>query len=57
MGFCAFGSEPVLWPHSACGSMVRYDRMFVVFALCERKKRQTKKRKYRSAEGKEAPTA
>jgi hypothetical protein len=37
--------------------MEPYDHMFVVFALCERKKRQTKKRKYRSAEGKEAPTA
>jgi hypothetical protein len=31
--------------------MVRYDHLFVVFALCECKKRQTKKRKYRSAEG------
>jgi hypothetical protein len=31
--------------------------MFVFFALYERKKDKRKKRKYRSAEGKEAPTA
>jgi hypothetical protein len=31
--------------------------MFVFFALYERKKDKREKRKYRSAEGKEAPTA
>jgi hypothetical protein len=35
----------------ACGSMVRYDHMFVVSALCERKNDKRAKRKYRSAEG------
>jgi hypothetical protein len=37
--------------------MVLFDHMFVVFALCERKNDKRKKRKYRAAEGKEAPTA
>ena len=41
----------------ACGSMVLFDHMFVFFALVERKKDKREKRKYRSAEGKEAPTA
>jgi hypothetical protein len=41
----------------ACGSMVLFDHMFVFFALYERKKDKREKRKYRSAEGKEAPTA
>jgi hypothetical protein len=31
--------------------------MFIVFALAERKNDKREKRKYRSAEGKEAPTA
>jgi hypothetical protein len=42
----------------ACGSMVHYDRMFVGFLLGGgAQKQKTKKKKYRSAEGKEAPTA
>jgi hypothetical protein len=41
----------------ACGSMVLSNHMFVFFALYERKKDKREKRKNRSAEGKEAPTA
>jgi hypothetical protein len=41
----------------ACGSMVLCIHRFVVFALAERKNDKREKRKYRSAEGKEAPTA
>jgi hypothetical protein len=37
--------------------MVLFDHMFVFFALVERKKDKREKRKHRSAEGKEAPTA
>jgi hypothetical protein len=37
--------------------MVLCDQMFVVFALAERKNDKREKSKYRSAEGKEAPTA
>jgi hypothetical protein len=35
----------------ACGSMVRFDHIFVVFALVERKNDKQEKSKYRSAEG------
>jgi hypothetical protein len=35
----------------ACGSMVHFDHIFVVFALVERKNDKQEKRKYRSAEG------
>ena len=35
----------------ACGSMVLYDHMFVVFALGERKNDKREKRNYRSTEG------
>jgi hypothetical protein len=31
--------------------------MFIVFALCKRKNDKREKKKYHSAEGKEAPTA
>ena len=38
----------------ACGNMVLFDYVLFVFALCERKNEKNKKRKYRSAEGKNA---
>jgi hypothetical protein len=41
----------------AGGSMILFDHMIVFFALYERKKDKREKRKYRSAEGKQAPTA
>jgi hypothetical protein len=41
----------------ACGGMVLFEHMFVFFALYERKKDKREKRKYRSVEGKQAPTA
>jgi hypothetical protein len=34
----------------ACGSMVRFDHTFVIFALYERKNDKQEKRKYRCAE-------
>ena len=50
-----YAAEPfcVTETRFACGSMVRYDHMFVVFALGERKNDKREQRKYRSAEGSE----